>query len=138
MNISLNQIQGRVPIGVLSIQGDLDASNFQELIAKAKEVYDTGTRHILLDLSNTPFMSSSGLVALHSAALLLQGKQPPDPEYGWTTVHAVSHVADAGHSVTQHVKLLNPQPKVRRTLEKAGLNEFFEIHTDLATAIASF
>lgn len=136
MNISVNQALGRVPIAVLAVQGDLDASNYQELIAKAQQVCAAGTLHILLDLTNTAFVSSSGLVALHSIALLLQGEQPPDPEQGWGAIHAVGR--GLGPVAKQHVKLLNPQPKVERVLEKAGLVEFFEIHTDLTTAIASF
>lgn len=136
MNISVNQAQGRVPVAVLSVQGDLDASNYQELIATARELYNAGMRQILLDLSNTSFVSSSGLVAIHSIALLLHGEQPPDLEQGWSAIHAVGHGLGAGPQ--QYLKLLNPQPKVDRTLEKAGLKEFFEIHADLATAIASF
>lgn len=136
MNISVSQAQGHVPVAILGVQGDLDAFNYQELIAKAKEVYDAGTRNILLDLSNTAFMSSSGLVALHSIALLLRGAQPPDPEFGWSAIHAVGQ--GLGTDTLQQIKLLNPKPKVERTLEKAGLKELFEIHTDLATAIASF
>jgi anti-anti-sigma regulatory factor len=136
MNISVNQAQGRVPVAILGIQGDLDASNYQDLIARAKEVYGAGTRHILLDLSNTPFMSSSGMVALHSIALLLRGEQPPDPEHGWAAIHGLGQGLGTGPQ--QHIKLLNPQLKVDRALEKAGLKGSFEIHTELATAIASF
>jgi hypothetical protein len=38
MNISVNQTRGRVPVAVLSVQGDLDAFNYHELIAKAREL----------------------------------------------------------------------------------------------------
>jgi anti-anti-sigma regulatory factor len=137
MNISVSQAQGRVPVTILSIQGDLDGSNYQDLIAKAKELYNAGTRHLVLDMTNVPFMSSAGIVALHNAALLMRGDQPPDPEQGWAAYHAVARDRD-GSGLQQHVKLLNPQPRVDRTLGIAGMKAFFEIHTDLATAIASF
>ena len=136
MNISINQVRGRVPVAILGVQGDLDATNYQELIAKATEVYRAGTRDILVDLGHTSFISSSGLVALHSIAVILKGEQPPNPEEGWSAIHAVGRGLASG--VQQHIKLLNPQPKVERVLEKAGLKELFEIHTDLAAAIASF
>lgn len=136
MNISVNQALGRVPVAVLAIQGDLDASNYRDLIAKANQVHSAGTGHILLDLTHTSFISSSGLVALHSIALLLQGEQPPDPESGWTAIHAVGR--GLGDLARQHIKLLNPQPKVQQVLVKSGLAEFFEIHTDVTAAIASF
>jgi anti-anti-sigma regulatory factor len=123
-------------VTVVHIDGDLDGSNYQELIAKARELYAAGARHLLLDMSNMPYMGSSGLVALHSIALLLRGEAPPDPESGWNAFHTIAR--DRGAGVQPYVKLLNPQPKVSRTLEMTGMKEFFDIHTDQAMAIASF
>ena len=136
MNLTLDQAQGQVPVTILAIHGDLDGSNYQMLVAKAKEVYETGTRHLLLDMSDMPFMASSGLVALHSIAKLLQGEKAPDPESGWEALHAISREHKTG--TQPFVKLLNPQPKVSKTLDMTGMKEFFEIHTDRAAAIASF
>lgn len=136
MNISVRQMQGRVAVTVLGVQGDLDAASYQDLIAKATEVHDAGAEDILLDMTNTSFVSSSGLVALHSIALLMRGEQPPSLEEGWGALQSIHR--GLGTGVQQHFKLLGPQPYVVRTLEKAGMIEFFEIHTDLDTAVASF
>jgi anti-anti-sigma regulatory factor len=136
MNISVREMQGRVPVAILAVQGDLDASNYEDLIAKATEVQSAGRADMLLDLTNMSFISSSGLVALHSIALLMRGEQPPASEEGWSAIRSIHR--GLGTGVQQHVKLLNPQPYVERTLGKAGLIEFFEIHTDLDTAVASF
>ena len=38
----------------------------------------------------------------------------------------------------QHLKLLNPQPRVDRVLEMVGFKRFLEVYTDLDTAVASF
>jgi anti-anti-sigma regulatory factor len=135
MHITTNQVQGRVPVTVVSLQGDLDGSNYQDLIAKAKELYAAGTRHVLLDMTHVPFMSSAGLVALHSVVRVLRGDQPPDPEQGWAAFHAV---AQESSSSQQQVKLLNLQPKVERVLQTAGMKEFFDAHSEMATAIAAF
>jgi len=136
MDITVKQIQGSVPVTILQTHGDLDASNYQDLIAKGQEVYEAGARHILLDMSDTPFMGSSGLAALHSLALLVRGDELPDLESGWNVFHEIDRDRDAG--LQKHIKLLNPQPQVDRTLEMTGLKQFFEVHTDLETAIASF
>ena len=136
MNISVRQMQGRVPVTMLGVEGALDASNYQDLIAQATEVCNAGAKDLLLDLTNTSFVSSSGLVALHSIALLMRGEQPPALEEGWGALQSVQR--GLGTGVQQHLKLLGPQPYVARTLEKAGMIEFFEIHTDLDTAVASF
>jgi anti-anti-sigma regulatory factor len=137
MNISVREMQGGVPVTVLGVQGDLDASNYQDLMAKAAEVYGAGAKDILLDWTGTPFVSSSGLVALHSIALMMSTGQPiGGSEDGWGAIQAMRRGLPTG--VQQHIKLLGPQPNVVRTLEKAGMREFFEIHTDLDTAVASF
>jgi anti-anti-sigma regulatory factor len=135
MNINTSQITGRIPVTVLSIQGDLDGSNYKDLIAKAQELYQAGARHLILDMTQVPFMSSAGIMALHSTAQLMQGDQPPDPEQGWAALHAA---AEKSNSLQTGVKLVNLQPKVDRTVQLAGMKSFFEIYPDLAAAIASF
>jgi len=136
MDITVSQMQGRVPVSVLRPYGELDASNYQQLIAKAQEVYKAGARDILLDLSDTPYISSSGVMALQSVAAILRAEEPPDPEGGWGAYHAIHRDRDTGFQ--QHFKLLNPQPRVDRVLETVGFKRFLEIHTDLKTAVASF
>ena len=136
MDITVKQIQGSVPVTILQTHGDLDASNYQDLLAKGQEVYEAGARDILVDMSDTPFMGSSGLAALHSLALLVRGDELPDLESGWNVFHEIDRDRDSG--LQKHIKLLNPQPQVDRTLEMTGLKQFFEVHTDLETAIASF
>jgi anti-anti-sigma regulatory factor len=136
LNIAVLQFQGKVPVTVLRPDGDLDASNYQDLIAKAREVYRAGARDILLDLSDTPYVSSSGLVALQSMAALLRGEEPADPEAGWEAFRAVHRDRDLGFQ--QHFKLLSPQPRVERLLDMVGFNRLLEVYTDLRTAIASF
>jgi anti-anti-sigma regulatory factor len=136
MYVTATQAQAEVPVAILHIKGELDASNYQILIDKAREVYADGTRNVLLDLSEVPYMGSSGLVAFHSVALLMRGETPPDPEGGWGALRSIDREREAG--LQQHVKLLNPQPKVERVLRMAGFDQFFEIYADEKTAIASF
>ncbi len=136
MNITTQQTTAPTPVTILSLQGDLDGSNYLDLIAAAKAAQQTGAKHLLLDLGGVPYMSSAGLVALHSSVQLLRGEQPPDPAAGWSTLKSVA--LDTTGTTQQLVKLLNPQPRVMRTLEMSGMNVFFEIYTDEAAAIASF
>jgi anti-anti-sigma factor len=136
MDITVKQMQGSVPVTVLQTHGDLDASNYQDLINRGKEVYEAGARNILLDMSDTEFMGSSGLAALHSLALLVRGEELPDLESGWNVFHEIDRARDSG--LQQHLKLFNPQPQINRTLEMTGLKQFFEVYTDLQAALASF
>lgn len=136
MHMTVESAHGRVPVDILAIHGDLDASNFEQVIAKVREMYGQGTRHLVLDLSDMGFMGSSGVVAIHSIALLMRNQEPPNPEHGWQAFHTVE--LERTNTVEQFVKLLNPQPKVNRTLQMTGIDSFLEIHTDRASAIAAF
>jgi anti-anti-sigma regulatory factor len=120
----------------LQPHGDLDAGSYQDLIAKAMEVCDGGAQDILLDLSDMPYMSSSGLVALQTIAARLRGEELPDPEAGWGAFRAIHRDRDSG--IQQHFKLLNPQPRVDHVLEMVGFKRFLEIYSDLESAVASF
>jgi anti-anti-sigma factor len=137
MEFTVTEVQGAsTPITVLGTHGDLDASNYQDLIARAQDAYDAGTRDMLLDLSDTSYMSSSGLVALQSIASLMRGEEPTDSEEGWGAIRAIDRHRESG--LQKHLKLLSPQPRVERVLEMVGFARFLEVHTDLESAIASF
>ena len=136
MNISVSQAQGNVPVTVIKLDGQLDGQNYQELIAKSQELYKAGTHDFLLDLSDLTYISSAGLVALHSMALLSRGEQLPDTEGGWSAYRSMGRSSEAG--MQKHVKLLNPRSEVLGVLDMVGFGHVFEIYTDLDEAIKSF
>ena len=137
MNISISQKQGRVPVTVISIDGRLDGQNYHELIAKGQELYDAGTRAILLDLTNLAYVSSAGMVAFHNIALLLRGEAPPSTDQGWSTYRSMGRGSIEG-GIQENFKLFNPQPEVAHILDMVGFNTIFEIFTDLDKAVSSF
>jgi anti-anti-sigma regulatory factor len=136
MEISVSTQQGSVPVTVVQPHGDVDASNYAELITKVESLQKDGARDFLLDLSDVSFMSSAGLVALHSISIRLRGEIPNDPQAGWAALKSMDRSREAG--MQKHLKLLNPQQYVADTFEKAGFTQFFEIYTDLKKAVASF
>ena len=136
MNISVSQAQGNVPVTVLKLYGQLDGQNYQELISKARELYGAGTRDFLLDLSDLTYISSAGLVALHSVALLARGEELPDTEGGWSAYRSLGRSSETG--VQKHVKLLNPRSEIKDVLDMVGFGNVFEIHRDLDQAVNSF
>jgi anti-anti-sigma regulatory factor len=136
MEIRFEEAQGKVPVTIMHLCGQLDASNYLDVIARAKERHDGGTQDLLLDLSEVAFMASSGLVALHSVALIMSGAQPPDPEYGWAAFRTMGRDVHSG--IAEHCKLLNPQPSVVKTLELTGFKAFVDIYTDREQALAAF
>ncbi|MFZ1043832.1 MAG: STAS domain-containing protein [Anaerolineales bacterium] len=136
MEITVSRQQGRVPVTVIQPHGDVDASNYVELINKARELFNGGSKDFLVDLSDVPFMSSAGLVALHSIAMFLRGEPPINLQSGWAALKSID--SSRGGAMQIHIKLLNPQQMVSETLDKAGFTQFFEVFTDLKKAVESF
>ena len=136
MNISTSQAQGNVPVTVIKLDGQLDGQNYQELITKGQELFTAGARDFLLDLSDLTYISSAGLVALHSLALLARGEVLPDTESGWSAYRSMGRANEAG--VQKHVKLLNPRSEVMSVLDMVGFGNLFEVYTNLDEAVNSF
>ena len=136
MAITITQSDVNTEVSILGIQGDLDASNYKDAISMAMEAHSSGAQYLVIDMSDLRFMASSGLVALHSIALVMRDELAPDPEYGWDAFHSISRDKTGG--AQESVVLLKPQPKVQKTLEKTGFDEQFKIYSDLESAIASF
>ena len=79
MEITVSTQQGKVPVTVVQPHGDVDASNYAELVKKVETLHKDGVQDFLIDLSDVPYMSSAGLVALHSIAIIMRGEKPADP-----------------------------------------------------------
>ena len=123
-------------IVILGISGDLDGQSYQQLIAKAQEIYKESPQNLLLDLTNVTYVSSAGLVALHFVALLSRGENLPDTEHGWSALKSADRSREGG--LQKNVKLLNPNPDILKTLDMVGFTTFFEIYTDRQKALDSF
>lgn len=136
MEISVSEAQGNVPIKVLKLNGQLDGQNYQDLIGKAQELHKAGAKDFILDLSDLTYISSAGLVALHSMALLVKGEDLPDTEHGWSAYRSMGKTSASG--LQSHVKLFNPREEVKSVLEMVGFSTVFEIFTDLDEAVQSF
>lgn len=123
-------------VTVLHLMGDVDSSNYTEVVIKAQELYDDGVRNLLLDLTKVPYVSSAGLMAFHTTARIFLGHSIQGGESGRPTFRSINPRDDA--SAREHIKLLNPQSAVEQVLDVVGLKQFFEIYTDLDAALTSF
>jgi len=136
MDISLSKQNGRVPVTVMQLTGNLDASNYTDVIARAQESYDEGVRDLLIDLSKVPYVSSAGLMSLHAVVLIFSGNAMQPKDKGRPSFRSINPQRDSAG--LEHVKLLSPQTAVEQVLDVVGLKQFFAIHTDLETAVQSF
>jgi anti-anti-sigma regulatory factor len=122
-------------VAVLGLTGELDGSNFEKVIDAGRVARDGGARRIVIDLSGLTYMGSSGLVAIHSIALLLRGQEPTSPEDGWQAIHDLG-TATAGDA-EQGVVLAGPPPSIERVLDRSGMLGLFPVHADRASAVAA-
>jgi len=136
MDMKSSIVPGKPATIILDLDGELDASNYLDVIERVHQLYSDGARQLVIDLSDLSFLSSSGLVALHSAALVMRGEEPPGPELGWSAFHAIATDVEQGFETC--CKLVNPQGRVRKTLEMTGFNAFLEVFDDTDAAVRSF
>lgn len=132
MEIQVSVEQGKLqPVAVMKLRGEINAENFVEVVNKARELFNNPARNLILDLSEVPAVSSTGLVAIHKIALIYSGiphkvEEDENPDF--------THSGNA----RKHVRLLSPQAEVRKALEDAKLNLFFKIYDDFEQALQSF
>jgi len=132
----VERIEAAVPVTVMALDGELDASNYLRLVEDVRQLYADGTRN-LLDLSDLSFIASSGLVALFSVVKVMNGEEPPDPEYGWGAFREVGRGVEQG-AVQRAVQLCGAPPSVAEVLQRTGLDRLFVSHPDRESAVASF
>jgi len=135
MSIQISTEDGA--IATLTVSGELDGQTYTHLIDAGRAAYQNGARNLLLNLSELKYISSAGLVALHSLSLLMNGAEiPDDPKKEWSSLKKIDSTRASGKQT--RVKLLHLREEVRQVLEMVGFLDFFETFTDKAAALASF
>jgi anti-anti-sigma factor len=123
MNIRIAYEQGRVPVTVFYVQGQINMGTTPQLEQTARAEYDNGMRDMLIDFSDTTSLTSAGLRTLAVLYRLLEDS---------------SSGAGTSRRKAAHLKLLNLPSDLRRVMQISGFSSFIDIYDDLPTAIASF
>ena len=134
MEIKVSTESGRVPVTVLHVDGNIDSSTYEQFQSTARKLIDEGARYILVDLSHAPFVSSSGLRALHTVFNELRSRNPESNLSDEQMKRGIS----AGTYKSPHLKLLNLSPETRTAFETSGFDMYIDTFTDRNAAIASF
>ena len=112
--VQVSQKQGRIPVTVFQLQDRVNLGNFSELEQAARDEYDRGMRNLVIDLSQTPSMTSIGVRAL-------------------VIIHKML-AEDRG----KHLKLASPIPPIREMLDIAGVTAYIDIYDTVDEAVASY
>ena len=132
MEITVSNEQGRVPVKVFHINGDIDAASFEQLEAQAQQEIRDGTRFIVLDLAQVSYISSYGIRGISQIFTWLRNTAVGEEKA------VISKGFKDGTYKSHHLKLANPNQQVNKVLTTAGMDMFLEIHSDLKQAVESF
>ena len=134
MTIEVDRVEGDPPVAVVTLGGELDASNYEGVIDAVRQAYAAGARGLVFDLGDLTFMASSGLFALHSAVRIMRGETPPDPEAGWGALHEMSgdHDSEGGN-----VRIAAAQEAIERVLDRTGMTKLFGMNDSRGDAVAA-
>src|SRR5687768_8301805 len=111
--VQISKVEARVPVTVFQLKDRVNLGNFAELEQTAKDAYEAGMRDLVIDLSETPSLTSIGVRAIVVIHRLLS----PDKE--------------------KHLKLAGPIPYIREMLGIAGITQFIEIYDTVDEAVRS-
>ena len=112
--VQISKVEGRVPVTVFQLKDRVNLGNFAELEQTAKDAYEAGMRDLVIDLSQTPSLTSIGVRAI-------------------VVIHRM-----LSSDASKHLKLAGPIPYIRDMLGIAGITQFIEIYDTVDEAVASF
>ena len=130
MELSVTTEQGRVPVTVLHVKGNVDSTTYQAFQTEAEKLIADGTQNLLVDLHDVPYMSSAGLRSLNQIYNKLRAKGEDQS--------TITKGVTAGTYKSPHLKLLSPSARVLDTLKMSGFDMFLDIRSNLQDAVASF
>ena len=134
MDIQVTTVNGRVPITILRVEGNIDAQTYDQFEKKADELIEGGARHLLIDLARAPFVSSAGLRALHHIFNDLRARDTDNPR----SEEEIRRGISAGTYKSPHLKLVNLSKESKTAFDLSGFDMFIDTFDDEQTAIDSF
>jgi anti-anti-sigma factor len=130
MEIRVTEQQGRVPVTVFHIEGEMTADTAAAFEAATVQAIQNGTRDLILDLTGVPFIGSFGIRSINKTLVALY-------QANGSTDDDARRILRTG-AKAPYLKLFNPNPEVTKVLEASGLDMLLEMHSDLRETIASF
>ena len=134
MDIKVWTENGRVPVTIMHVEGNIDSQTYQEFQNRAQQLINEGAKYLLIDLTHSPFVSSAGLRALHQIFNELRAADIANPVSDEDVRRGIS----AGTYKSPHLKLLNLSKETKTAFELSGFDMFIDTFNDKEEAVASF
>ncbi|MBL8088917.1 MAG: STAS domain-containing protein [Anaerolineales bacterium] len=132
LEITSTTQNARVPVTIINVKGDIDASNYQEFQSQSEQLVTDGARYLLLNLKEVAYMSSAGLRVIHNLFNQLRTlhKDANDDE--------LRKKMSAGEYKSPFIKVVNLSERVKEAFELGGFETYIEAYNDVEKAVNSF
>lgn len=128
LTIKSSQIQGSVSVSILHLSGHLHGDTENQLLDHARQSYEDGTRHLLIDLSDVDILTSAGLRTIHTIFKLFTPQ---------SDVEIMQQHGDEPYK-SPYLKLVCPNPKIYYVLNITGFLQNILIFNNMEEAVNSF
>lgn len=134
MEIKVSTENGRVPVTVMHVEGNLDSASYTNFQTQASELIKGGARYILVDLAHCPYVSSAGFRALNQ---IFKDLNSIHTESTMSEADVKKGVADGSYK-SPYLKLANMSEQTRTVYETTGFDMYIDEFNDTGKAVASF
>ena len=128
LTITTSQVQGDVSVTILHLKGHLHGATERELLDRASQSYEDGSKYLLLDLSELEVLSSAGLRAIQHIFKLFTPQ---------SDVEIMQRHGEEPYK-SPYLKLLSPNPQIYYVLSITGFIQNLFIFNKLDDAVKSF
>ena len=128
LTITASQIQGEISVTILHLEGHLHGNTEHQLLDRARQAHEDGTKYLLLDLSGLEVLASAGLRAIHTIFNLFT------PQSDMELIR--QHGAEPYKS--PYFKLVCPNPQIYYVLNITGFLQNLLIYNNMDDAVKSF
>ena len=128
LTITTSQILGDVSVTVFHLEGHLHGPTEQELLDRARQAFEDGAKHLLLDMSELEVLSSAGLRAIINIFKLFTPQ---------SDVEVMREHGDEPYK-SPYFKIVCAKPEIYYILNITGFLQNILIFNDLVDASSSF
>lgn len=128
LSITTSQVQGEVTVTILHLKGHLHGNTERQLVDRARQAHEDGSKHLLLDLTDLDVLSSAGLRAIHNIFNLLTPAEDVE----------IIHQHREEPYKSPFVKLVCPSPDIYYILNITGFLQNLLIYNNMEEAVNSF
>ena len=128
LTITTSKIQGDVSVTVFHLKGHLHGPTESELLDRARQAYEDGVRHLLLDLSELEVLASAGLRAIQNIFKLFT----PQSDLELMNQHGEEPYK------SPYLKIVCPNPQIYYIFNIAGFLQNILVYNNLEEATNSF